>query len=157
MNFKKILSKDHEELFLMLSFIGLILLVFIQVVARYILNVSVGWSAELSRYLLIWITWISASYAIKREEHIRIKLLTDKMPETGRKYIEVFVLFIWTFFATIMAWGGTQMILVLHQTGQQTSTLGISSWIPYLIVPIAGMLIIIRVIEQFILIFKKGV
>lgn len=148
MKLKQLIDIKLEELLLMISFIFIILLVFIQVISRYVFNVPVGWSAELSRYLLIWITWISASYAIRKREHIRITLLVDKFPSLWKKVNELFVIFIWGVFAFIMAFVGTEVVLSLKLMGQTTSTLGIPMWVVYLIIPLGGIMMIIRLIQQ---------
>lgn len=145
---KQWLDVKLEEWLLILSFIFIILLVFLQVVSRYVFNVPVGWSSELSRYLLIWITWISASYAIRKQEHIRITLLVDRFSRRAKKITELFVIIVWSAFAFVMAFVGTEVVLSLQMMGQKTSTLGIPMWVVYLIIPIGGVLMIIRLIQQ---------
>lgn len=145
---KQLLDVKLEEWLLIISFIFLILLVFLQVISRYIFNVPVGWSAELSRYLLNWITWISASYAIRQQEHIRITLLVDRFSKKGKKITELFVIIVWSMFAFVMASVGTEVVMSLQMMGQKTSTLGIPMWVVYLIIPIGGILMIIRLIQQ---------
>lgn len=148
LDLKKWLDVKLEEWLLVASFILIILLVFIQVASRYVFNVPVGWSAELSRYLLIWITWISASYAIRKREHIRITLLVDRFSLKAKKVTELFVILVWSLFAFVMAFVGTEVVLALKMTGQTTSTLGVPMWVVYLIIPIGGFLMITRLIQQ---------
>lgn len=154
MKWKEWLDIKLEEWLLIMSFIFIILLVLLQVVARYILNASVGWSAELSRYLLIWITWISASYAIRKREHIRITVLVDRFSKNAKKITELFVILVWGSFAFVMAYVGTEVVLQLYKMGQKTTTLGISMWVVYLIIPLGGILMLIRLIQQIYFVFK---
>lgn len=150
---KQWLDIKLEEWLLIISFIFIILLVFLQVLSRYALNIPVGWTAELSRYLLIWITWISASYAIRKREHIRITMLVDRFSPKGKKITELFVTIVWAMFAFVMAIVGTEVVLILKDFGEQTSTLKMPMWIVYLIIPIGGILMILRLIQQAIFIF----
>lgn len=154
MKIKEWLDVKLEEWLLITSFIVLISLVFIEIVSRYIFSSSVGWSAELSRYLLIWITWISVSYTIRKREHIRITLVVDRFPPKLQKITELLVLIAWSAFAFVMAVVGTDVVLSIKMLGQKTSTLGIQMWIVYLIIPVAGVLMIIRLIQQAYFVIK---
>lgn len=154
MNWRLLLDKKLEEWLLMAMLISMVLLVFLQVVAR-VMNISVGWSSELSRFLLIWITWLSAAYVIRTREHIRIMTLVEKFHPKVQKGIEVFVIICWFFFAIIMAVVGTEIVLNIKAMGQTSAALQWPTWIIYLILPIGGILIIIRLIQQIYFIFRK--
>lgn len=156
MDWKKILDEQLEEGVLMFSFIFLILLVFLQVVSRYIFNFSLGWSEELSRYILIWITWISASYAIRKREHIRITVVKDKLPLFLQKVVELIVILLWFLFVIVMAIEGTKIVQNIQQMGQMSATVGVPMWIIYLILPIGGILMGIRLIQQLYFVFREG-
>ncbi len=47
------------------------------------------WSEELSRWLLIALTFISSSVALKKGEHVGIELIVGKMPKISRKIVSV--------------------------------------------------------------------
>ena len=70
---KKILKwlDDNIELYIcvfLMSFMTL--LVFVQVVMRYVFNNSLSWSEELARYTFIWLIYIGISYGCKlRKAH----------------------------------------------------------------------------------------
>lgn len=155
MNWKSFFDEKLEEWILIFSMILIILLVFIQVLARYIFNVSVGWNAELSRYILIWITWISTSYAIRKREHIRINLVVERLPPSVQKGIEVIVILLFGCFAAAMAVVGTEVVMDLQLMGQKTSTLGIKMWVVYLIIPIGGVLMLTRLVQQLYFVFTN--
>lgn len=154
MNWKELIDVKLEEWLLIVSTIFIVLLVFLQVVTRFVFNISVGWSAELSRYLLIWITWISMSYTIRKNDHIRITLVVERLPEKFKKVIEVIVIVVWSSFAFVMAYVGTEVVQTIKLMGQKTSTLGISMWVVYLIIPIGGALMLIRLVQQLYFVFK---
>ncbi len=154
MNWKEFIDIKLEEWILIITTIIIVLLVFLQVIVRFTFNISVGWSAELSRYLLIWITWISMSYTIRKNDHIRIMLIVERLPEKLQKIIEVIVIVAWASFAFVMAYVGTEVVQTIKLMGQKTSTLGISMWIVYLIIPIGGVLMLIRLVQQLYFVFK---
>lgn len=53
----------------------LVAAIFIEVVCRYFLFISVAWAEELTRYLFIWLTYIGSSYALYYGQHTEIDML----------------------------------------------------------------------------------
>ena len=49
--------------------IAMTIVVFSQVVARYIFEAPLSWSEELARFLLMWLSMLSAAYAFKTKSH----------------------------------------------------------------------------------------
>lgn len=148
MDIKKILNEKLEEWILVASLLFIVALVIAQVVSRFVINFPMGWSVELSRYILIWIAWISVSYAIQKNAHIRVEIVKDKLSGDLRKTLELIVLLFWFVLALFLAIAGTKFILLIKQTGQVSPSLGISMWIVYLGVPIAGVLMCLRLFQQ---------
>ncbi|GIN19563.1 MAG TPA: TRAP transporter small permease [Bacillus bacterium] len=154
MKLNKILNEKLEEWILVASMIVLVILVVGQVFARYVLNFSIGWSEELARYLLIWIAWIAASYAVTKNAHIRVEIIKDRFSARIKQIIELIVLIIWFGFAAFLAFEGTNFVLQVQTTNQVSPSLGADMWIVYLAVPVGGVLMGIRLIQQAIRIFK---
>ncbi|PID02497.1 C4-dicarboxylate ABC transporter permease [Sporosarcina sp. P2] len=154
MRWKELIDIKMEEWLLIISTLFIVVLVFLQVLARYVFNISVGWSAELARYLLIWITWISMSYTIRKNDHIKITFLVDRLPVNVQKIVQVIVILLWSVFAFVMAIVGTQVVQTIKLMGQKTSTLGLPMWVVYLIIPIGGVLMLIRLVQRLYFIFK---
>lgn len=155
MKLKNILNEKIEEWILVTSLIFIVLLVFFQVVSRYVLDFQMGWSNELSRYILIWIAWISASFAVHKNAHIRVELLINMLSGKAKKILELIVLIIWFSFALFLALIGTKFILMIREMGQVSPSLGLPMELVYMAAPIAGILMCIRLIQQAILIFQK--
>lgn len=53
----------------------LVAAIFIEVVCRYFLFISVAWAEELTRYLFIWLTYIGSAYAVYYGQHTEIDVL----------------------------------------------------------------------------------
>ena len=60
------LDDNLEEALLIALLVTMTLLMGLQVFSRYILNASLSWSEELTRYLFIWSGFLSISYCIKK-------------------------------------------------------------------------------------------
>lgn len=80
-----------EELFLVYSLAVMVLVVFIQVIMRYLFNNSLSWSEELVRYLFIWQIWLGASVGIKNNDHIRIEIITKKLGTKQKEGLDILI------------------------------------------------------------------
>lgn len=68
-----------EEIFLVVLFSAMVLIIFGQVIMRKA-DHSLYWSEELGKFLFVWISWLGISIAQRKGEHIKITMLTDRMP-----------------------------------------------------------------------------
>ena len=58
----------------------LALLIFAQVVLRYLFAITPVWSEELGRYLLIWAVLAGSAVSVRGARHIRVEFLVDLLP-----------------------------------------------------------------------------
>ncbi len=112
------------------------------VLTRYAFSNQAGWTEELARYLLIWISLLGAAYAVSTRSHIAISLLPDSLE--GKKadrvnwLIDVLVLF---FAVAVMIIGGGYYVWLTFSLGQTAPALGLPVGVVYLAVPLAGLFI----------------
>lgn len=71
----------------LMSFMTVI--IFIQVVMRYVMHNSLSWSEELARYCFIWLIYIGVAYGCKLMKHIKIDAALHLFPEKIRPYIVI--------------------------------------------------------------------
>lgn len=67
------------------------LMVFINVVLRYSVNMSIVSSEELSRFLFVWLTFLSAVLAYQEKSHICVDYVVKRLGEGARRYCGVIV------------------------------------------------------------------
>ena len=83
---------------------------------RYVLNDSLSWSEELSRYGLIYTTFIGAAFACKRGTHIRVAVLDVLIPDgwrRGLKFLQDGITLVLLIYLTYLA---VRITGVLHGT-----------------------------------------
>lgn len=64
-----------ETAFMAVITFFLVAAIFIEVICRYFLFISVAWAEELTRYLFIWLTYIGSAYAIYYGQHTEIDVV----------------------------------------------------------------------------------
>lgn len=114
-----------------------------QVFSRYIIRVPSSFTDELSRFLLIWIGLLGASYATGKKLHLTIDLLPNHL--TGRKkkildFVIHCIVILFAFF--VMVIGGIRLVYITLTLGQTSSALEIPLWFIYIIIPFSGIMII---------------
>lgn len=99
-----------------LAFIAMFVAALAQVLFRYVLHVSVPWTEELARVLFTWSMLLGIAIAIRRDEHIRVELLTRRLSQRGRAaLLLVFQLMILALLASL-ARGTVAMIVLTWDT-----------------------------------------
>ncbi|RVT81890.1 TRAP transporter small permease [Rhodobacteraceae bacterium CCMM004] len=63
---------------------GMIAVVFLQVLSRYLLDASLIWSEEVARLLFISLIFVGAAVLARRREHLTVTVFTDLLPDRGR-------------------------------------------------------------------------
>jgi TRAP-type C4-dicarboxylate transport system permease small subunit len=62
----------------------MVVLVFSNVVLRYVFNSGIATSEELSRWLLVWLTFLGAIVAMRQHAHLGVDTLVRALPPRGR-------------------------------------------------------------------------
>lgn len=149
-----------EEYFLVSCVAFMTILVFIQVVMRYVFQNSLTWSEELARYLFLWLSWVGASFAVRERTHFRVQMFIDKLPAGARKSMEVFILMIWFSFSVFLAYQGMKLASILLVRNQLSPAMQVPIGYAYASVPVGALLMAVRVLIEMIKIndhtyFKK--
>ncbi len=117
------------ETFLCLLMTSLCVVVFTQVLARYIFEAPLTWSEEAARFLLMWLVMMSAAFAFKKNAHFAVRFAADRMPPPIQRAITntanlITILFIALFFVA-------SILMVINSLGYTAPALKISMAIPY--------------------------
>lgn len=92
----------HFETFCMAMFtIALVAAIFIEVICRYLLFISVAWAEEISRYLFIWLAYIGSAYAFYEGSHVEIDILPQILAKGKHGVVAVKVLTLISNIATV--------------------------------------------------------
>lgn len=114
-----------------------------QVFTRFVLKSPSSFTDELSRYLLIWVGLLGASYATGKKLHLSIDILPNKStPDTQKKLYIIINIIVAAFAFFIMTIGGFNLVYITYSLDQYSAALEISLAIIYLVIPISGVLII---------------
>lgn len=82
-----------------------VLVMFYEVVLRYLFSAPTLWANELSLWMASFIFLFAGQYAMQQRSHIRIYVIYDLMPRWMQKTADVISCFLIVFFAFALVWG----------------------------------------------------
>jgi C4-dicarboxylate transporter DctQ subunit len=122
--------------------VGMFVAFLIQIAFRYLLNLPIGWSNEISVVLWIWMVLFGAAFVLREDEEIRFDLfLASASPRTRR------IMFLVTAAALVVLYGMSfpaVLDYVLFMKVQSTAYLKIRFDLLYSIYAIFAVAVIVR-------------
>ena len=140
------------EWFLIVGFVGMTLIIFLQVIFRYFLLQSLSWSEEIARYLFIWLTFLGASVVARSRSHITVESLANSVRSPLlRKSLKTVATVLTLMFLYVLVTEGfiaSFEILELEQVSPSMPWLALG-WI-YFAIPIGSLFMGLNLLEQMI-------
>ena len=122
-------------------------LVFANVIARYVFNAPLAFSDEISSYLFILMSFMGTAIAARRKAHLGLTIVTDRLSPKGQKYVGVTMYGVAAFFCLLIVIFGIQMVISQYQLGQETATMQWPEWIYGLFVPVGAAFALLAFVE----------
>ena len=147
----KTIWDNLEKFIAQVSFVFILIILFCQTVARYAFHVSATWPEEVSTYVLVWLTYVTASYAVKENAHLRIDSVMSVYPMKARKFVELLGTICWLAVAVILTYYG--FIYTANQFGIGSRAIALPwlpMWLVYLGIPVGHLLLTIRLITSIV-------
>lgn len=139
---------DRFEIAVVTGLLGaMIVVVFLQVVFRFVIKGSLPWSEELSRYLMIWTVFIGASIGAKEGAHIGVEALVAAFPPRLKRASIVLAGVMNVIFCIVAAVISFEVVEFLHESGQLSPAMRIPMYWAYLAIPAGVALMGLRFIQ----------
>ena len=138
---------------LILTMAGMVFFTSIQIIARVFFT-ALSWSEELTRYLLVWSTFIGAGCVYKRGGHINVSFIQDKFKGKANNYAKILVHLICIAFFIIAVYYG--VIYMMKQGAQSSPALGIRMNLMYMAIPIGCGIMLLHALNAIIEILVTG-
>jgi len=126
----------------------IVLLIFLNVFMRYIMDASLSWGEELTLWLFVWFVWLGVSYAFHTGDHVRITALRDLLSARNRLYIDVMIALCVLVFLLVLTFECIKLIMMPFVINQSSVVLGLPIPILYASAPVGAALSSIRVVQQ---------
>jgi TRAP-type C4-dicarboxylate transport system permease small subunit len=94
----------------------MVVLVFGNVVLRYVFNSGLTVSEELSRWLFVWMTFLGAVVAMRNHAHLGTDTLVSRLPVAGKKACFAIAHLLMLYICWLMLKGGWQQMVINYET-----------------------------------------
>ena len=138
------------ELTLAFAFILAVLLNFTNVVGRYLFGISLLGSDEVQVFIMVCATFLGAAVVTRRNQHLRMDVLLQFMPEPLRIALRVLeqllLIAIAGFVVTQSFFYASQMLRI----GRTSDMAGVPMWIPHGTVALGFALVLVVVVWRLV-------
>lgn len=118
--------------------VALVLTVWLGVVSRYVLPISITFTEELARYLMIWTALLAISCGVVHRQHIGVGFLFERFPAGLRRWLSLGFSLLGCGFFLVLAHYGTGM--VDRAMNRSTMIFGMPRGYAVAAVPVAAVL-----------------
>jgi TRAP-type C4-dicarboxylate transport system permease small subunit len=150
----KVLQKISEILGVIISVIIVALLMlmsvmmFAQVVGRYLFHNGIFWAEELSRFSMVTMVFFGAGLACKNKDHIRVTILDEFFKGNFRKLYRLVIACVSICFLVILAYYGFFVLPTV--SGQISANMQVRMNFIYMMIPIGALIMILYLVIEII-------
>ena len=150
MKFLRFLNDHLEEYLLVFLMVVEVVVVFAQVVTRYVFHSPLAWSEELARYMFIWLVWIGAAYATKMRKNIIIDVVCSKFKGNVKLISEIINFVLFVVLMLFMLWTTSTVMMQVYESNSIGTGTHLPMWIVWLSLPLSMALNLLRYTQNFI-------
>ncbi len=114
-----------EGVVIFVSIVALIVMLFLQVLFRFVLEAPLAFTEELARLLFAWLIFIGAAHALYVSQHFMVDIVYKHLPSAMQRAAGYLADIATIVFAVLLAWSGYG--LAMHGT-QVLPVLGLPAW-----------------------------
>ncbi|MCR5161312.1 MAG: TRAP transporter small permease [Lachnospiraceae bacterium] len=122
-----------------------IVIVFAQVICRYVFNNSLSWSEELAKTLFTQMIFLASPICVLEHRHITVDILHQYISKNTKRYLFVIIDILSFIFFIFLARSG--FMLMKSNMFQKTAALMIPMYLIYAIIPISSVMMAINCIR----------
>ena len=122
---------------------GMVVIIFLEIIFRYILKIPMVWSEQTASYIMIWLAFLSSAIAFRQGAHIGMTLLSDRLKGRLKKAADQTLhLLVLVFLLFLAYWGFKHAFDVRQQHSPVVFNMSMS-W-AYLALPVGAILMIVQ-------------
>lgn len=145
------ISKFNGVLYKILAYItaamsfGMVVIVFWQVIARYIVQSSSGWTQEVTLVLFMWVTMLGSAMAVRSAGHVSMTLLVNSLKGYAKPIVKIISTVICEVFYVMLAISGYAVCVRFQHAG--TTQLKIPMPVVYSSFVVGGIIMVVFALE----------
>ena len=141
------LLTHFEEVLCALLFAMMGIIMFINVISRYLLKYSLAFTEELVVSFFVWLTLLGAAVAFRQGSHLGFSFITDRLPTRTQKVFVWFSAFLGAALFVVLIYFSIHQIKDEIGLGITSSGIGVPQWWYSIGMPLWSLLVIIRIFQ----------
>jgi TRAP-type transport system small permease protein len=121
-----------------LAVLAIVVLISIDVLMRFFFNQPQLFVDEVASFLEILVIFGGLTYTFRTGGHVRVDLLTGRLPRPARAWLRLLSLLIGLAFLGVVIWPTVQSALTAYRYGRVSTVMLYPLWLPMLLIP-AGL------------------
>ena len=134
-------------------------LLFVNVVGRYLFNHSLHFAEDIGRYLLIVVIYLGLSYCVKTNSHVRVEICMSLYPPKVRPFIDIIGDVIWVLYCAFIVVVSAKYTLHYYDLNSMIASLRFPIWPAYAMIPLGhftmGLRVVLGLISKTQTLFTK--
>ncbi len=152
--FFKILA-NLDEYIQPLFFTILLVVIILQVLARFIHSLNLPWTLEVITFTFNASVWFAVSLGIKTYSHVGIDILLTKTSGKILRGLLLFQYFMFIFLLIALFWSGSMALTGYYKIHDMPQVLKVPLWIMRSPIILGCIFSIFRAVEQIVMLFQN--
>ena len=131
--------------------LAMALIIFFDVVMRYVFNRPTIWTLEISEYMLVFLAFAGAADIQAKNGHIKMDLFYTKFSPQKRRWLDILFQILTATFTGLLLWHSWKMTFNAYQYDSFSNTLlETPLYIPYAIIPLGMCFLLVQSILSLV-------
>ncbi|MAD46543.1 MAG: C4-dicarboxylate ABC transporter permease [Oceanospirillaceae bacterium] len=105
------------------------LIVFAEVIARFVFNTGIHWAQEATLLLSAWMVLLGCAWAVREKSHICVDALLDRLPQGVRRYVVLFSVVVALIYSGMFGYSSWIYVSKLKMIGIPLEDIDIPKWV----------------------------
>ena len=133
-----------------------LVLVCMDVILRYFFNNPTGWVIQISEYLLLYIPFLAAAYALREDSHVQIDIVLNRLSPGTRSLVNMITSVIGSLVLLVLTYYGALICLDYYHRGVPTlKYLKFPEYLVIMIIPFGCFLFSIQFLRKAFGCYRK--
>ncbi len=128
----------------------------LQVGMRYLFGLGIPWGAGAVINLVVWSVFVGSSEAIRRDTHIRLEVLVEKLPPGPRRAVAALSDLCCLGFSVAVAVLAFQFDAFLYGSGEISPSAYLPEYVLFFSLPLGASLMSLRFLQLLVGRFRRG-
>ncbi|NEV62110.1 TRAP transporter small permease [Thiorhodococcus minor] len=135
-----------EEAIISLLLVAMTLLVFWEVILRFVFNTGLTWGQEATLHLSAWFVLFGVSYGLKTGAHIGVDAFVRLLSPLGQRIITAIAVLLSLVYCGLFIYGSWIYLSKMHMIGIELEDIEVQTWVAHSILLIGLAMLSLRLL-----------